>query len=286
MILVTHPNKPFQFNAKALPRRGIILKEYNNEIEALYKEVESSAQSEFAPPATWDKVSTLEFVRIIVQSTLRRPLADDADIFRNGGDSLQSTWIRNMVLRAIRETNTDAAKRLPMNLVFSAPTITALAALVHSVVNSSETESRMPEDLWRYVERYSADLPARPSDLVERTTGQRDVVVITGTTGGFGCDALEHLLRDATVERVYAFNRKGTDALERQRKQFATRGLDGALLDSPKFRMVEAVLHEPGFGIDADLLAEIRTSVTHVMLNGESVRAIRCSPNDGMLTGE
>ncbi|PIL34373.1 hypothetical protein GSI_03148 [Ganoderma sinense ZZ0214-1] len=272
MILVTNPDKPFPFNAKALPRRGFILKEYNDEIEALYKEVESSAQSEFVPPVVWDEASTLAFVRTIVHSTLRRTLADDADIFRNGGDSLQSTYIRNTLLRAIRETNKAAAKRLPMNLVFGAPTISALASLVHSVVNSSEgTEERTPQDLWRYVERYSADLPTRPANLVERAPGQKDVVVITGTTGGFGCDALEHLLRDETIERVYAFNRKGTDALERQRKQFVARGLDGALLDSPKFRMVEAILHEPGFGIDAGLLAEIRTSATHIMLNAWKV---------------
>ena len=278
MILVTHPDKPFQFNAKALPRRGVILKEYNDEIEALYKEVESSTQSDFAPPVTWDAASNLDFVRTVVQSTLRRPLADDADIFRNGGDSLQSTYIRNTLLGAIRETNKEAATRLPMNLVFSAPTIATLAALVHGVVNSSEeASSRTPQDLWKYVERYSAELPARPANLVERAVGQKDVVVITGTTGGFGCDALEHLLRDESVARVYAFNRKGADALERQRKQFVARGLDGALLEPPKFRMVEAVLHEPGFGIDAELLAEIRTSVTHIMLNGGSLRAIRHS---------
>ncbi len=284
MILVTHPSKPFQYNAKALPRRGIILKEYNDEIEALYKEVETSAQSDFTAPAVWDEANTLAFVRSIVHSTLRHILADDADIFRNGGDSLQSTWIRNTLLRAIRETNKDAAKRLPMNLVFGAPTIAALAALVHGVVNSSkEAESRAPEDLWRYVERYSADLPARPANLVERGPGQKDVVVITGTTGGFGCDALEHLLRDETVERVYAFNRKGADALERQRKQFVGRGLEGALLDSAKFRMVEAVLHEPGFGIGEGLLAEIRTSVTHIMLNGGSSRAIPRSAEGGTL---
>ncbi|KAM5540084.1 hypothetical protein V8D89_006224 [Ganoderma adspersum] len=272
MILVTHPSKPFQFNAKALPRRSVIHEEYNDEIEALYKEVESSTQSEFAPPASWDEASTLTFVRTVVQSTLRRPLADDADIFRNGGDSLQSTYIRNTLLGAIRETDKEAAKRLPMNLVFGAPTIAALATLVHGVINSSaDAESRTPQDLWRYVERYSADLPARPANLVERPAGQKDVVVITGTTGGFGCDALEHLLRDETVGRVYAFNRKGTEALERQRKQFAARGLDESLLDSPKFRMVEAVLHEPGFGIDAKLLAEIRTSATHIMLNAWKV---------------
>ena len=128
---------------------------------------------------------------------------------------------------------------------------------------------RKPQDLWNYVERFSANFPARPKDLGDRPPAEKDVVVITGTTGGFGCDALEHLLRDEDVQRVYAFNRKGTNALERQRKQFVARGLDGALLNSTKFRMVEAVLHEPGFGIDMKLLEEIRTSVTHIMLNGE-----------------
>ncbi|TBU23410.1 acetyl-CoA synthetase-like protein [Dichomitus squalens] len=271
MILVTHPSKPFEHNAKGLPRRGVILKEYADEIEALYKEVENSAQSEFAPPAVWDPASTLAFVRTVVQSTLRRAIADDADIFRNGGDSLQSTWIRNTLLRAIRETHKDAAVRLPMNVVFQAPTIASLATLLHNIIHSAEEAVRAPQDLWKHVEKYSANLPARPANLVERPEGQKDVVIITGTTGGFGCDTLEHLLRDETVERVYAFNRKGAQALERQRKQFEARGLDVSLLDSPKFRMVEAVLHEPGFAVEAELLDEIRTSATHILHNAWKV---------------
>ncbi len=86
MITVTSPSKPFQFTVKGLPRRNIILQDYHDEIEALYKQVEESAQSEFAPPVQWDEASTLEFVRTIVQSTLHRSLPNDADIFRNGGD--------------------------------------------------------------------------------------------------------------------------------------------------------------------------------------------------------
>ena len=179
MILVTHPSKPFQFNAKSLPRRGIILKEYAEEIEALYKAVESSAQSEFAPPATWDSASTLAFVRTIVQSTLRRAIADDADIFRNGGDrwvnapvhpfclniltyfsfpcaySLQATWIRNIILSAMRDAHPESSKRVPMNLVFAFPTITSLARAVSDSVSSTRDNAspRVPEDLWKYVER-------------------------------------------------------------------------------------------------------------------------------------
>ena len=86
MIIVASPSKPFQFTAKAQPRRKIIMEEYRDEIEALYKEVEKSSRSEFAAPAIWDAANTLCFVRAVVHSTLHRELADDADIFRNGGD--------------------------------------------------------------------------------------------------------------------------------------------------------------------------------------------------------
>lgn len=186
--------------------------------------------------------------------------------------SLQATYIRNTIIRAIRERDAKAATRLPANLVFQAPTIAGLASVVHSVVNDASgasAPSHTPQDLWKYVEKYSANFPARPASLVDRADSAKDVVLITGTTGGFGCDALEHLLRDERVERVYAFNRKGSKALARQHAQFHARGLDEKLLDSPKFRMVEAVLHEPGFGVEPELLDEVRRSVTHIMHNGE-----------------
>ena len=86
MILITHPSKPFQFNVKGLPRRGIILSDYENEIESLYQQVESTVQSDIAPPASWDADGTLTFIRAVVENTLQHPIPDDADIFRNGGD--------------------------------------------------------------------------------------------------------------------------------------------------------------------------------------------------------
>lgn len=185
--------------------------------------------------------------------------------------SLQSTWIRNTILRALRETDEDAAKHLPMNLVFQSPTIAGLSRAILGVLNSTHhpAATHTPEDLWKYVERYSANFPSRTSDLVERPLG-KDVVLITGTTGGFGCDTLQHLLHDDNVARVYAFNRKGTQALDRQRAQFIARGLDVSLLDSSKFVMVEAALHERDFGIENTLREEIRTTITHIMHNGET----------------
>ncbi len=86
MILVASPSKPFQFTVKRQPRRHFIVQEYHDEIERLYKEVETSAQSELQPPAEWNQEGTLAFVRAVVTNTLRRKVSDDADIFRSGGD--------------------------------------------------------------------------------------------------------------------------------------------------------------------------------------------------------
>ncbi|KAI9064759.1 acetyl-CoA synthetase-like protein [Trametes sanguinea] len=274
MILVTSPTKPFMLNAKDLPRRNVILADYHNEIETLYKHVEESTRNGLHPPASWEEPETSAFVRAVVHDTLRRYIADDADIFHNGCDSLQATWIRNTILRALRETKPTAVNRLPMDFVFQAPTISGLARAVYAnahEADNSGTTSRSPNNLWQYVDKYSANLPVRPVNPIDRPTFGKDVVLITGTTSGFGCDTLEHLLRDDTVERVYAFNRQGSDVLERQRVQFRARGLKECLLDSPKFRMVEAVLHEPGFGLEVALLDEIRQSVTHILHNAWKV---------------
>ncbi|TBU38867.1 acetyl-CoA synthetase-like protein [Dichomitus squalens] len=273
MIMVTLPSKPFTYNAKGFPRRVPVLQDYENEIEALYATVEQSSQGDVPAPSSWNSHGVKTFVHTVVQHVLGQPLAEDADLFRNGCDSLQATYIRNIALRALREHSPAAAKRLPMNVMFQAPTIVALTdALLRTLSDSPEAGSMAstPEDLIRRAERYGADLPARPSGLRPRAS-TKDVVLVTGTTGGFGCDILEHLLRDSEIGTVYAFNRKATNALERQRERFLQRGHDVTLLESPKFRMVEADLQLADFGVEPGLLGEIRASVTHIMHNAWQV---------------
>ena len=148
--------------------------------------------------------------------------------------SLQATWIRNTILRAIRAHSPTAAQHLSMNVVFQAPTIAALTDAVLDVVHNASSMGPLTmtaQDLVLIAERYSANLPPRPTQLRARESGALDVVLITGTTGGFGCDTLEHLLRDERVGKVYAFNRH----TERQHERFKERGLDETLLASPKF---------------------------------------------------
>lgn len=174
-------------------------------------------------------------------------------------NSLQATWIRNAILHAVRKEFPSAAQRIHANVVFQAPTISTLADAILAVVRNSSPASsggNTPEDLVRIAEEYASNLPPRPATLRTREKC-KDVILITGTTGGFGCDVLEHLLRDDSVAKVYAFNRRGTQALERQYARFQERGLDESLLTSSKFVMVEGVLDAPDFGLQSALLDEV-----------------------------
>nr|VWP02499.1 M protein type 1 [Ganoderma boninense] len=273
MIIVTSPSKQFTYGIKGLPRRVPALNDYRNEIDAIYAAVAESAQSDIPGPIAWDTPDVQVFLRVVVERVLRKPIADEADLFRNGCDSLQATWIRNTILHAVRERSPVAARRIPANIVFQAPTIEALTTAVLAVVHNSSSASpggNTPQDLVRIAEEYASNLPARPAVLREREFGA-DVVLITGTTGGFGCDVLEHLLRDDSVGKVYAFNRRGTQALERQHARFRERGLDESLLSSTKFVMVEGALDAENFGLESALLDEIRASITHILHNAWTV---------------
>ena len=154
-------------------------------------------------------------------------------------------------------------QRLPINIIFQAPTIATLThVVVHAVHddNDGPRSSMSSGDLVQLVEQYVASLAQRlaPSQLVEREVDVPSVVLVTGTTGGFGSDLLEHLLLDDGIRVVYALNRKGSTTIEeRQLAQFKTRNLQVHLLASPKLRMIEGDLTVPGLGVPAQVLEEV-----------------------------
>ncbi|KAI0746390.1 acetyl-CoA synthetase-like protein [Daedaleopsis nitida] len=273
MILLSSPTKPFTYNSKGYPRRLAIIQEYKEEIDRLYATIEQSSQNDVAPPTRWDLDNVVDLVRRVVHGVLHQSPNDDTDIFQSGCDSLQATWIRNTILRIVREHSAASAKRLPMNFVFQYPSVHALSdAVLRSLSDTSYMTSGVSstDDMLQLAERYSSDLPSRPSQLRSQNS-RRHVVLITGTTGGFGCDILEHLLRSSKVTKVYALNRLSSNAVERQRARFRERGHDETLLDQDKFKMVEADLESELLGVDVGLLDEICNSVTHIIHNAWQV---------------
>ncbi|KAF7798295.1 hypothetical protein EIP86_009514 [Pleurotus ostreatoroseus] len=278
MILVASTSKPFAYTAKGTARRQAVINEYDEEIEAMYSSAESTS-SKVEPPVSWDETNTKGFIRDVVATVLKRHVDESADIFRFGCDrsdlilrcttnntntahvpSLQATWIRNQIIHALRATVGDRSESLPPNCIYQAPTIaelTKLVLLAAGTLQNGHAEDSKPRSqvLRDIVLQYTSTFPARPNELLG-SHPSRDVVLLTGTTGGLGAHILFHLLRQSNVDRVYALNRTSA-SMKQQRDTFRRNGLEDSVLDSPKLRFLIGDLSQPSFGLDLSVYEEV-----------------------------
>jgi hypothetical protein len=67
-------------------RRQAVIVDYGQEIEAVYKAVEDSAQAFTKLPTAWTSESSLEFARSLIQNVLKEKVSDDDDIFQHSCD--------------------------------------------------------------------------------------------------------------------------------------------------------------------------------------------------------
>ncbi|KAF9258147.1 acetyl-CoA synthetase-like protein [Marasmius fiardii PR-910] len=277
MILVADPTKPFKYTSKNSVRRQVTLKEYDDEVSMLYENVKASTQPEISTPLQWDLDSCRIFIRKVIKSVFQKEVGDDDDLFLKGCDSLQATWIRNTFLRAVRDTTKLDTRQAPWNLVYDHSTITKLSSyLLHVVTHHSFTETISPKDsklhvMRDLVEKYSGHFPYSSNSRVRKSVGKKKVVLLTGSTGGFGSFVLARLITDGDVTQIYAMNRmrsNGAESLQRrQQKAFQERGLDEALLMSEKLKLLEANLLEASFALSSTDFQEMQKSVTHIIHN-------------------
>ena len=179
--------------------------------------------------------------------------------------SLQATWIRNALNKAIKHSSAANVRDIPGSIVYDKPTIESLAAFVALLTTkqappASSTDAKDKVSLMQtMVQKYASGFPVhKPSAPVPT----QDVVLLTGGTGGLGASVLAHLARSPEVARVYALGRKGDSSLEqRQRKVFVDRGYDPALLDGAKVQVLEADLSKPDFGLEPETFAKVITTI-------------------------
>ena len=86
MILVASSSKPFQYTPKGTPRRHVILRAYEHEIESAYAAIEESSQPDIPLPESFDLQSSVAFVRRAIEKVMAVPLQADDDIFQHGCD--------------------------------------------------------------------------------------------------------------------------------------------------------------------------------------------------------
>lgn len=286
MILVSDAaTKPFAYTPKGTPKRASILQDYEAEIDNLYKTVEETTQSDLVLPPDWSFGNSLNFVRAAVNNVLVGEVNDDEDIFQRGCDrwillayfccklksshrscSLQSIWIRNSIVHALRSSGIVLLPAALSNVVYENPTVASLASRVSRValdVTAGQAPETKAADLTVILDRYTSHFPRHvPTSSSANHGSTGDVVLVTGTTGSLGAAVLAKLIRDPVVTKVYALNRpsgSGVDLFERQRVALKSRGYDEGLVASPKLRIVEGTLSGSGLGIERSLENEVYT---------------------------
>ncbi|KAI9459309.1 acetyl-CoA synthetase-like protein [Russula earlei] len=276
MIIVASPTKPFAYTAKMTPRRQAILKDYDAEINALYDVVDQTSRVDIPLPAEWNPSQSLGFMRHVVHKVMTEKVPDGVDIFQHGCDSLQSTYIRNSVLHALRKTKPEIVKLVSASFVYEHPTVERMATFLSKAVTDPQSTQSVDlatrgREMQALVDKYTESFPARLAlNGSAPPLPPGDVYLLTGTTGTLGSNMLAQLLEAPGVARVYAFNRtsKPSTSQARHLSSFTQRGLNTSLLSSEKLVCVEGDLSARKFGLDDYLYGEIHQSVTHIIHSG------------------
>ncbi|KAH8102700.1 hypothetical protein BXZ70DRAFT_929500 [Cristinia sonorae] len=276
MILVADPARPMQRAAKGTAMRKMVLATYAKDIEELYKTVEASTSANgVSPPASWT-VEDVEEWLVEHATTINKGQEPSAtvDIFEQGFDSLNATFLRNRIIGALRSSQDaaarDAAIKVPQEFIFTHSTLQQLAVAVVHLIDPTKVpeQPKSPQDqILDYVQKYSSDLPDFRG-LKAREDGAGVVVLLTGSTGSLGSHILAALLADDKVSKVFTVDRGSESTVgERLRKSFEDRGLPVDLLKSEKLVATIGDLSKADLGLQEDTLNDVRTSVTHIIHN-------------------
>ena len=149
---------------------------------------------------------------------------------------------------------------MDLNFVLQAPSVSRLAMTVYNAIHpsSSNAQSNMQQeqDVQKLIDKYTSSFPLRPQELKTRNTSG-DIILLTGTTGGLGCNILAHLSMDPSVKKIFAFNRPSHTPILRQIHTMERQGLLDECMRSPKFQLIEGDLSKPALGLNPETFNEV-----------------------------
>ncbi|KAF7798276.1 hypothetical protein EIP86_009494 [Pleurotus ostreatoroseus] len=279
MIIVAAPTKPLPRPAKGTLARKQAVKEFEQEIEALYAAVEnSSGIKTIVPPKSWSPEDIEAWLcEHAAAINDERRFDPSIDLFQQGLDSLGATFLRNRIIGALRASGSDythkSATNLSQNFIFDHPSIRSMAQAIADFADpSSSTTSSLDASaqILAMIDKYGSGI--QTVTRMDATPQDNVVVLLTGTTGNIGSHILATLLADGRVSKVYALNRSGShsEVGRRQRAAFEDRGLPVDLLSEEKFIPLTGDLTRERFGL-GEYFDEIRNTVTHVVHNAWTV---------------
>ncbi|KAF7316041.1 Aminoadipate reductase [Mycena indigotica] len=273
MILIVKEGRQVVRTMKGTVVRKATIALYEPEIRALYDAIETNKTTEIQiePPISWaidDLERWLLHQACHISSQGSDSQLDPAvDLFEQGFDSLQATFLRHRIA-AVLPPKAD----LESNFVYANPTIVRLARAIHELQVSGECPATAADPrmtIEAMIARHSQGLN-QPIGSAHDSAPSRAVVLLTGSTGGLGSHLLRFLLQHPSVERVYAFNRPGRNGLSishRQSSAFKEHALDTSILSSPKLTYLEGDSSRADLGLPSAMYSQLVQTVTAIIHN-------------------
>lgn len=253
MIQILPAMATFEKTAKGSIIRNNTYAKFKDEIDASYKQ--SLMKQNISDSELTDHLTAL------VARVTGKQLKTEDDLFNAGINSLQSVRIRNILVGELDI-------QLPSNIVFEEPSISRLTAFIINVRSGDapklkDSKSLMLEMVSQF--SYQGNMKAQNGVTTAVPGTHREVVLLTGATGGLGSHLLKTLLSQThrKVKKVVCLVRPQAPLHASDRIHETLRYRKIALPTSTiSVEYLNADLSLPNFGLSVAAFEDLRKAVT------------------------
>ena len=210
MVIVLPAGTRYPQTDKGTLIRQAFYKDFSRQIENIYKRLEAASGGTLVLNTSELRSFIRNKLTDIVLGIRQSDIADDADLFALGVDSLQSTRLRSSILQKIQLNG----GTLPQNVVFDFPTIAKLASAIEVIRDGGNTiKEDVKQEMRQLIEKHSHF----PSHYPTARCSARRCIVVTGATGSLGAHIIAQLCRRDDVDEVCCLVRASSDHLAKVR---------------------------------------------------------------------
>ncbi|KAK0119351.1 hypothetical protein ONS95_010804 [Cadophora gregata] len=255
--IICKPYAPLQRSSKGTLLRSHVESRYESNIREMYEPSATKNLGHLLPIENVDST-----VRRIISEIVGGDIADDADFFQSGIDSIKAVQIRSRLQEAFGHNC------LPWNIVYDCQNVEQLIryfAEDKAIVGPENPGQDVV--MTQLAEKYSRfDVP-KAADLAQ-TGDSSFTVILTGATGGLGAHILNTLQDNPSVNRIVCLVRAtgNNEARARVSKSLTERKFPSLYPNSgDKVLCMPVQLDHPNLGLSAEAICNLRNTVTHII---------------------
>ena len=267
-IVFTRPEKPVLRAAKGTVQRRATLQRYQEEIDILYESPDLPKGLVRGLVSGPDDLHG--YLRRIITAIIpqKEDLADDADLFELGLESLQVIALSKQI-NAYLKRYMPNTQHVSAEIIYAHSRLNELQRTLADLDRSTAPTSNADEMQDVFEDSLKSLPPAH--DNTKEAPDQSSVVLLTGSTGSLGSYILSSLASNPAVEMIYCLNR-GEDAQTRQMKSLEEKDL---VFDFGKMTHLQYNLSDPNLGLEQKVYQTLAQRVTHVIHSAWDLNFVR-----------